>query len=287
MGMIRQARISLLSFCAGSSLILFPLVFYCLPFVSFLWRDLWLAVLLIHFVAVNGIFSAVYVHQKDSYRIVVRAGNLGIVFGLGFLLSLYSARWNLFGWYVMSLTFFHWSEYQITAMTNPKSLTLESFLLDHSTEYKIAAAASCVEFFLESLFLPNMKTLRYVSLIGAVMAVGGDFLRKLSMWTARTNFNHYIQHTKQDGHVLVSWGVYSLFRHPSYVGWYCWSVGTQVMLCNPICLVTYTVVSWKFFNERIYDEEICLLNFFGEDYLDYQRKVPTGIPFVYGYRQLL
>ncbi|GFO22026.1 hypothetical protein PoB_004853100 [Plakobranchus ocellatus] len=287
MGMIRQAKISLTSFCAGSSLTLFPVIFYCLPFVDFLWRDLWCALLLIHFVTVNGIFTAIYVHQRDSYRIVVRAGNLGFVFGLGFLLSIYSERWGLFGWYVMSLTFFHWSEYQTTALTNPRSLTLESFLLDHSREYKMAAAASCLEFFLEAFLIPSLKTVRWLSIIGAVMAVGGEVLRKLSMWTAQTNFNHYIQHTKQDGHVLVTSGVYRLFRHPSYVGWFCWSVGTQVMLCNPICIVAYAVASWKFFNERIFDEEIFLLNFFGEDYLDYQRRVPTGIPFIYGYRQSL
>ena len=58
----------------------------------------------------------------------------------------------------------------------------------------------------------------------------------------------------------------------------------QIMLCNPCCLVGYTIVSWRFFNERIYEEEIYLLNFFGEDYLDYQRRVPTGLPFITGYR---
>ena len=56
------------------------------------------------------------------------------------------------------------------------------------------------------------------------------------------------------------------------------------MLCNPVCLFGYAVASWKFFNERIFDEEISLLNFFGEDYVDYQNKVGTGLPFIKGYR---
>ena len=58
------------------------------------------------------------------------------------------------------------------------------------------------------------------------------------------------------------------------------------MMCNPICLTAYAIVSRRFFDERIYDEEICLLNFFGEDYLDYQKKVPTGIPFIKGYQHV-
>jgi len=56
------------------------------------------------------------------------------------------------------------------------------------------------------------------------------------------------------------------------------------MLLNPVCMVTYTIASWIFFKERITDEEITLLNFFGEDYLHYQKRVPTGLPFIYGYR---
>lgn len=57
----------------------------------------------------------------------------------------------------------------------------------------------------------------------------------------------------------------------------------QLMLCNPFCLIAYSIVSWRFFRERIYEEEIYLLNFFGEDYLDYQKTVRTGLPFIEGY----
>ena len=59
--------------------------------------------------------------------------------------------------------------------------------------------------------------------------------------------------------------------------------GTQVTLCNPICLVAYTWASWNFFNERIQEEEVTLLYFFEEDYLDYQKKVGTGLPFIKGF----
>lgn len=35
--------------------------------------------------------------------------------------------------------------------------------------------------------------------------------------------------------MLVTRGVYRLCRHPGYLGWYAWAVGTQLLLCNPIC----------------------------------------------------
>ena len=73
-----------------------------------------------------------------------------------------------------------------------------------------------------------MKQLRWLSVIGLLLTVGGEALRKASMFTAGRNFNHYVQHTKHHDHRLVTEGVYSFFRHPSYVGWFFWSIGTQV-----------------------------------------------------------
>ena len=89
--------------------------------------------------------------------------------------------------------------------------------------------------------------------------------------------------SKREDHVLVTSGVFSYVRHPSYVGWFLWSLGTQVVLLNPICFVLYTGVTWTFFNERIYAEEYLLLRFFGNAYSDYQAKVPAGIPFIRGF----
>ena len=56
------------------------------------------------------------------------------------------------------------------------------------------------------------------------------------------------------------------------------------MLKNPVCLLCYTVVSWKFFARRIEEEEKTLLYFFGKDYVNYQKRVGTGLPFIKGYK---
>ena len=86
----------------------------------------------------------------------VRAGFLGLIFGLGYLISGSQTTLNHFGWYLMALSFFHYSEYLTTAATNPSSLTLDSFLLDHSREYKMAALASWLEFFVEWYIAPGI-----------------------------------------------------------------------------------------------------------------------------------
>lgn len=57
--------------------------------------------------------------------------------------------------YMCSLSLFHYSEYLVTAINNPRSLSLDSFLLNHSFEYNLAALSSWVEFTLEKLLFPG------------------------------------------------------------------------------------------------------------------------------------
>ena len=56
-----------------------------------------------------------------------------------------------------------------------------------------------------------------------------------------------------------------------------------VVLCNPVCFVLYTIATYKFFEDRIPDEESLLFHFFGDEYAEYKKAVPrSGIPFVDG-----
>jgi len=189
-----------------------------------------------------------------------------------------------FGTYLCILSIFHYLEYAVTGITNPSNLNTDSFLLNHSMQYWIAAVASWIEYFLEFYFLPDgMKDVKSIVILGILITSVGDILRKMAMFHAGNSFCHIVQSSKREDHELVTSGVFSYVRHPSYVGWFLWSLGTQVVLLNPICFVLYGGVSWAFFNERIYIEEYSLLRFFGHAYSDYQKKVPSGIPFVRGF----
>ncbi|XP_072334199.1 protein-S-isoprenylcysteine O-methyltransferase isoform X2 [Scyliorhinus torazame] len=215
-------------------------------------------------------------------KVAVRACFLGFVCGCGLLLSFGGSSWQHFGWYLCSLSIFHYSEYLVTAVINPKSLSLDSFLLNHSVEYKLAAMSSWVEFTIEKLLFPGLKQITWLSFFGLLMVLVGELLRKAAMLTAGSNFNHIVQNEKAETHRLVTTGIYSWSRHPSYVGWFYWSIGTQIILCNPICVVGYTLASWRFFRERIEEEEMTLIQFFGEDYEHYKKRIPTRLPFIKG-----
>lgn len=283
MALCKEGKTSLLSFLCACSLSVVYFITELFQPLSLVWSSFMFIILSL--IVTNALILAhLYRSKIDLYEIAVRAGLLGFFFGIGLLISFSGTTWTHFGWYLVVLSFFHWSEYFTTALTNPDSLTLESYLLDHSREYKLAALASWTEFFIEWLIFPGLKQNSILSLCGLILVIVGECIRKASMFTAKKNFNHYVQYIKQRGHQLVTNGVYSVCRHPSYVGWFLWSIGTQIILCNPCCLVGYTIVSWRFFRDRIFDEEMYLLSFFGDDYVQYQKRVGTGLPFIYGCR---
>ena len=58
----------------------------------------------------------------------------------------------------MVLTTFHFSEYLSTALINPQSVSNDSFLLNHSVAYSVAAVSSWIEFWIERALLPGQRS---------------------------------------------------------------------------------------------------------------------------------
>lgn len=222
--------------------------------------------------------------QLSLLSVAVVALSLGLVCGLGgYIYISHDAPLCYVGVYMSSLTFFHLSEYFTTALFNRQRLSPDSFLLNHSKEYIVAALCSWIEYAVEYAFFPYAKSWLWLSRLGIVMVIVGECLRKVAMFTSRSNFSHLIAYKKAKDHELVTHGVYNWFRHPSYVGWFYWSIGTQLLLSNPICLIGYTMATWRFFRDRVEEEEMTLLAFFGSQYFEYQQRVGTGLPLVRGY----
>ena len=136
--------------------------------------------------------------------------------------------------------------YLVRAVNNSQNLSLDSFLLNHSFEYNMAALSSWVEFTIEKFIFSGMKQITWLSSTGLLTVVFGDCLRKTAMLTASSNFNHTFQNEKSEMHTLVTRGVHGWFHQPSYMGWFYWSIGTQlrrnphiVLLCVRVRLCVH------------------------------------------------
>ncbi|CAF87737.1 unnamed protein product, partial [Tetraodon nigroviridis] len=165
-------RVSLNAFLLGLSVLAVPLIRTCFGHLDWVYDYLTetpgKAAVCAHTAIYNGLLLLLYrgpLYQLPRSRAWVRCDTRkrlgcrqslfsGRDFGCGLIISFSESTWTHFGWYMCSLSFFHYSEYLVTAIINPHSLSLDSFLLNHSVEYTLAALSSWVEFTVEKLTVP-------------------------------------------------------------------------------------------------------------------------------------
>ena len=213
---------------------------------------------------------------------------LGCVFGVHLTLLVQLAvgalpmQMCLLRWccYVVALSGFHAAEFLTTARYKWTDVSYDSWLLNHSAAYGYAAAAAMVEFWLEAYFSPGLKASTPLLALGLAVVLLGHGARVAAMVTCGEHFAHRIMIAKDPRHRLVTHGIYAHLRHPSYTGWFWWSVGTQVVLANPLCFVAYAVASWRFFADRVPFEEATLRAFYPAEYPAYVRRTRVLIPFL-------
>lgn len=207
----------------------------------------------------NVVAAEYFPHGKRSLSgIAVRAFCLGCTLVLGLVGTVLLAYSGSHLWrpclFLATLSCFHFLEFYTTAAYNTPKAYIASFLLTNGDMYRLAHTMAFVETFITSYFFPAYQSsihLPWVIALGGIMVLVGQTVRSTAMAQAGTNFNHMVQSRKNDGHELVTSGLYSCFRHPSYFGFFWWGIGTQVMLGNTACGLGYAGVLWYFFKRRI------------------------------------
>jgi protein-S-isoprenylcysteine O-methyltransferase Ste14 len=81
-------------------------------------------------------------------------------------------------------------------------------------------------------------------------------------------------------HQLVTWGPYRLVRHPIYTSMLCDVLGTGLMVTPLVVLLAAVVVYLAGTEIRVRSEDRLLASRFGEQFREYQRRVPAYIPFL-------
>ncbi|KAJ5170754.1 uncharacterized protein N7500_003537 [Penicillium coprophilum] len=245
-------------------------------------------------------YTSIYPDGKMSLAgISLRAMLLGTSLGLSASMSLFLSTvypnplWRV-PFFVASLSLFHFLEFYVTARYNTRYATVSAFLLSsNGWAYNIAHGSAIVECLVSNIFWPGQSAagrmvtvtepffgnrVSLLVIVGFVLLLIGQAIRTIAMAQAASNFNHHVQSRHQEGHVLVNTGLYRYLRHPSYFGFFWWGLGTQLVLGNTVCFVGYALVLWRFFSTRIKREEAYLISFFGDEYVQYRKATPVGIP---------
>ncbi|OXG15006.1 protein-S-isoprenylcysteine O-methyltransferase [Cryptococcus neoformans Ze90-1] len=203
------------------------------------------------------------------------------------LLNVFAGSWARpqLGIYLGAMCIFHLMEFFTTAGWNPQKLSVDAFLLNNGRQYHYAHAIGLAEYFISSWLFPGKWNTFWGSFpwltlvtLGMVVAQG---IRSMAMIQAAQSFSHIVKSKKHDDHMLVTHGLYSWSRHPSYAGFFYWAVATQLLLGNIVSTLGFVIVLNKFFSARIVDEEKWLVKFFGNDYVEYRKRVGTKLLFYF------
>jgi protein-S-isoprenylcysteine O-methyltransferase Ste14 len=116
----------------------------------------------------------------------------------------------------------------------------------------------------------------WVGLIGA--AVFGFALWLLGRSHADLGRQWSVRLEIQEGHALITQGVYHHIRHPMYAAHWLWALAQLLLLNNWIAGPAFLVAFLPMYLRRVPREEQMLLDCFGEEYRAYAARTGRVIP---------
>ena len=124
---------------------------------------------------------------------------------------------------------------------------------------------------LVSIFLETGNSLTAIRIIGAITSVGGTVIFIVALWTMRDSWRAGV--SKTDKTELITNGIYHISRNPAFLGFDLLYIGTLLMFFNWIlCFLTVFAVT-MYHLQIVNVEEDFLLAAFGNEYLQYKKKV--------------
>jgi protein-S-isoprenylcysteine O-methyltransferase Ste14 len=84
---------------------------------------------------------------------------------------------------------------------------------------------------------------------------------------------------------LNTTGIYSIVRHPLYLGNYLMWTGLALLTCNAWFVMIYSLIYWLYYERIMFAEEQFLRKKFGDAYLHWAAKTPAFLPNLQKFRR--
>ena len=196
--------------------------------------------------------------------------------------SIQSIAWVGLGAYLLfGFVMFHASEFACAIIFRPHDCSPDSFLFFHSYAWIIAHACAWLELIIRAILYGGHDQWNIPRvMIGSILCVFFYWFRVKAMVDCGSNFSFQVETRHRATHELVTSGIYSTLRHPSYFGSFWYFLSVQIVAGNWVCFVLFFFVLRFFFADRIAGEEEILESeeFFGEKYTEYKKSSWIGIP---------
>ncbi|MFC2107603.1 methyltransferase family protein [Bacteroidota bacterium] len=134
-----------------------------------------------------------------------------------------------------------------------------------------------VVYFTDYSFL-NQNLVCGLSMFAIFISALGFIIRAISIATTPKGTSGRNTKSGQVAESLNTTGIYSIVRHPLYLGNYLMWIGIVVYTFNIYFVIIVSLAFWLYYERIMFAEERFLEKKFGEDYLNWSLKVPAFIP---------
>jgi len=136
------------------------------------------------------------------------------------------------------------------------------------------------------LYLTNRQAIIFnptAELIFLGVSLLGEAIRIYTVGYAPKNTSGRNTSAGQIADELNTTGIYSLVRHPLYIGNFFMWLGPVLFVRTPVFFVFFVLIYWLYYERIMFAEEQFLRNKFGEAYDKYSEKIRSVIPRFTGY----
>ncbi len=129
----------------------------------------------------------------------------------------------------------------------------------------------------DSFFIKNSPFEIYFELFCLLVSLFGQFIRICVIgFTPKNTSGRTVKNQVADS--LNTTGMYSLVRHPLYVGNFFMWLGPAILTGNFWFIIAFVFLYWVYYERIMFAEEQFLRNKFGAIYSNWSNNVPTFVP---------
>lgn len=156
-----------------------------------------------------------------------------------------------------------------------------NFLFRYRSYFPIIFLLSGITLYLKKELNPSVATETLVSALfekgGMIICLIGFAIRIYTVGYSsdRTSGRNIL---KQSAESLNTTGLYSIVRHPLYLGNFFIWLGICMYIRNLFFLALFFLIYWLYYERIMYSEEQFLRRKFGDSYLDWADRTPAFIP---------
>jgi len=127
-------------------------------------------------------------------------------------------------------------------------------------------------FYALPIYFQFMSSL-YLQILGLILNLAGYFI---FIWSVISRGKYATSWSMPENQKLVTWGPYKHVRHPSYFGYFLMFLG--LFFLWPSWLSLFSLFAVLGYYRVTFEEERFLIQRFGEEYLEYQKRTRRFIP---------